>query len=77
MTTEESSSSDAQASSPHVYKAIIAIGVMGTEEDVTRFTALWIQDSERRAHRINVVAFDGRLQLLPLPEGGNNGEVRE
>jgi len=51
-----------------VYKAIIAIGVMGPQEEVVRFTALWIEDSERRAHRINQVAFDGRLQLLPLPE---------
>ena len=68
MTLEDSSSLDSQASGSHVYKAIIAIGVMGSEEDVTRFTALWIADSERRAHRINAIAFDNRLQLLPLPE---------
>jgi len=68
VTLEDSNSSDSQASGSHVYKAIIAIGVMGSEEDVTRFTALWIADSERRAHRINAIAFDNRLQLLPLPE---------
>ena len=53
------------------YKAIIAIGVVGEEEDVTRFIALWVADAERRAHRINGVAFEGRLQLLPLPEESN------
>lgn len=58
-----------------IFKAIIAIGVMGEREDVARFTALWITDSERRAHRINQVAFDGKLQLLPLPEGDH--EVQE
>jgi len=41
---------------------------MGDPEDVARFTALWIADSERRAHRINEVAFFSKLQLLPLPE---------
>jgi hypothetical protein len=59
---------------PGVYKAIIAIGVMGEEEDVARFIALWMMDSERRAHRINHVAFDDRLQLLPLPEDNTNGK---
>jgi hypothetical protein len=59
---------------PSIFKAIIAIGIMGGKEDVTRFTALWIADSERRAHRINQIAFDGRLQLLPLPEGMSDGE---
>ena len=68
MTEEDSSSLPLPASNLHVYKAIIAIGVMGTADDVTRFTALWIADSERRAHRINAIAFDNRLQLLPLPE---------
>lgn len=65
---EDSSSFEAQESDIGHYKAIIAIGVMGTVDDVTRFTALWVSDSERRAHRINAVAFDGRLTLLPLPE---------
>jgi hypothetical protein len=51
----------------HIYKAIIAIGVMGDEEDVARFTALWIKDSERRAHRI-VEKLNIPVQLLPLPE---------
>ena len=41
---------------------------MGETDDVTRFAALWIADSERRAHRINEKVFKGRLQLLPLPE---------
>jgi len=65
---QDSSSSNPPTSDVGHYKAIIAIGIMGNRDDVARFTALWMTDSERRAHRINQVAFEGRLQLLPLPE---------
>jgi hypothetical protein len=41
---------------------------MGDREDVARFTALWISDSEKRAHRINELIFHSSLVLLPLPE---------
>jgi hypothetical protein len=68
---EDSSSFEQPKSNVGLYKAIIAIGVMGGEDDVTRFIALWIADSERRAHRINDKLFQGRLQLLPLPEGND------
>ena len=68
MTEQDSSSSSEPVSTTGHYKCIIAIGVIGTQEDVARFAALWVLDSERRAHRINQIAFDGRLTLLPLPE---------
>lgn len=72
MTDQASrSSSEPASSSPPVakhYKVIVAIGLLGEGEDASRFAALWVADSERRAHRINQVAFDGRLTLLPLPE---------
>lgn len=72
MTDQESKSSTEQASpagssEPSIFKAIIAIGVMGEDEDVERFTALWVIDSERRAHRI-VEKLGIPVQLLPLPE---------
>lgn len=73
MTEQDSSSSNELSSlSPssadaHVYKAIIAIGVVGTEDDVARFTALWIADSEKRAHQI-ANTFGGLVRVLPLPE---------
>lgn len=81
MTTQDSDSSSEHSSpltrlEPRHYKAIIAIGVIGTEEDVTRFIALWIADSEHRAHRINTKLFRDRLTLLPLPED-NDGEVQD
>lgn len=66
--SEMESSSSSEPGSSSQYKAIIAIGVIGTEEDVTRFIALWVTDAEKRAHRINDGLFAGRLQLLPLPE---------
>lgn len=69
---ESSSSSEPASSSPKIYKAIIAIGIAGEEEDVTRFVSLWIHDAERRAHRINEKLFAGSLQLLPLPETDAN-----
>jgi hypothetical protein len=65
---QDSSSSMPPASDAGHFKAIIAIGIMGEREDVARFTALWITDSERRAHRINEKLFHNRLLLLPLPE---------
>jgi hypothetical protein len=68
VTEQESSSSSEPSSSLAVFKAIIAIGVMGTEEDAARFTALWITDSNLRAHRIAEKIMKGRVQLLPLPE---------
>lgn len=66
-----SSSEPASSSSPKHYKAIIAIGVIGEEEVVEEFVALWIHDAERRAHRIVDKLFDGRVTLLPLPEETN------
>jgi len=48
---------------------------MGSEEDVTRFTALWIADAERRAQQISAKIFKGRIQLLPLPE--RDEEIQE
>lgn len=68
MTDEDSSSYSVQPSDVGHYKAIIAIGLLGSADDVSRFTALWVADSERRAHRINERLFRGRLTLLPLPE---------
>lgn len=68
MTQQEQNSSPEPASSPKHYKAIIAIGIDGTEEDVQKFTALWATDAERRAHKINDGILGGRLTLLPLPE---------
>jgi hypothetical protein len=65
---EASTSSTPPESGVGHFKVIIALGVMGEKEDVARFTALWITDSERRAHRINEKIFEGKLQLLPLPE---------
>ena len=57
-----------------VHKLIIAIGVMGSEEDVAQFAAHWIADSERRAHRI-AEHLGSKVQLLPLPEENTtNGE---
>jgi len=41
---------------------------MGKQEDVERFVALWIIDSEKRAHQINERVFHNTLTLLPLPE---------
>jgi hypothetical protein len=63
----------ASQSDPSVYKAILAIGVMGSQEDVARFTALWITDAERRAQQIAAKLFHGRVQLLPLPESDELG----
>jgi len=65
---QDSDSSPTPASSAGLYKAIIAIGVMGKQEDVERFVALWIIDSEKRAHQINERVFHNTLTLLPLPE---------
>lgn len=74
MTDQDSSSSETldllsppSATSAAVYKAIIAIGVSGEEADVARFVALWIADSEMRAHRI-VARLKIPVILLPLPE---------
>jgi hypothetical protein len=75
--TQDSDSSPTPASSAGVYKAIIAIGIMGEKEDVARFVALWITDSEKRAHQINDRVFKGSLVLLPLPEADFNGHVQE
>ena len=66
--SQDSSSSPPPESTAGHYKVVIAIGVMGTQEDVTRFTALWIRDSENRAHKINERIFHNKLLLLPLPE---------
>jgi hypothetical protein len=71
-----SNSSPTQASGASHFKCIIAIGVVGSEEDVARFAALWIMDSEKRAHSINNVVFKDRLTLLPLPEEAP-GELQE
>lgn len=68
MTDQDSSYSEPPTSGAGHYKAIIAIGIMGEREEVARFTALWILDSERRAHRINEKLFHNSLVLLPLPE---------
>ena len=65
MTEQDSKSSSEPSSQPNVYKAIIAIGVMGDQEDVERFTALWITDCEKRAHKVAAIT---KVQLLPLPE---------
>lgn len=74
MTDQESNSSEMpdllsppSATSAAVYKAIIAIGVSGEEEDVARFVALWIADAEARAHKI-VFRLKIPVILLPLPE---------
>jgi hypothetical protein len=75
MDQDETFSSQPESTVGH-YKCIIAIGVMGEKEDVARFTALWITDSERRAHRINERLFSNRLLLLPLPEV-DHGEIHE
>jgi hypothetical protein len=74
---QDESSSLPPASSAGVYKAIIAIGIMGEQEDVARFVALWITDSEKRAHQINDRVFSGSLVLLPLPEAEFDGRVSE
>ena len=47
--TQDSDSSPTPASGASLFKAIIAIGLMGDQEDVERFVALWIIDSEKRA----------------------------
>lgn len=68
MIGEGSSSSSPQESGPKVYKAIIAIGIMGPSDDVERFVAQWIYQSERLAHRIQQQASFSTITLLPLPE---------
>lgn len=72
MTDQGETFSLPPGSSAGHFKAIIAIGIMGEREDVARFTALWITDSERRAHRINERVFNNSLVLLPLPEVDTN-----
>jgi hypothetical protein len=76
VTDQDESSSMLPASDAGHYKLIIAIGVMGNKEEVARFAALWITDSERRAHQINDRIFKGSLLLLPLPEV-DYGEIPE
>lgn len=76
MTEQESSSSEEQSSPPttsdpetHVYKAIIAMGVVGDAETVPHFIALWLGKSEALAQLLAKRSdFDGKIQLLPLPE---------
>lgn len=71
MTDQGSNSSDRQESPPTTptkhFNLIVGIGVLGEEEDVVRFSALWIADCERRAHRI-VEKLSLPITLVPAQE---------
>jgi hypothetical protein len=69
VSTEESTSSDKPESGPSVFKAIVAIGLMGPQDDVERFVAMWVTQCERRAHLLQS-SFPA-VNLLPLPEDEN------
>lgn len=80
MTDQESSSSQEPSSppstSPRVFKAIIALGVMGYQDDVLEFISLWVSKSEALAQLMaSRGMFDGKIQLLPIPE--DDAEVQK
>lgn len=73
MTDQESSSSEEQASSApnsdhHRFTLIAAVGIMGTEEDCTKFMELMIEDFQVRCHRANEKIMKGRIVILPVEE---------
>jgi hypothetical protein len=71
VTQEDSNSSEKPTSPPtsvRRFTVVVAVGVVGTEEDVASFRDIMVADFNARCRRAAEKLFPYRIDLLPVEE---------